>query len=164
MNLYLDTSALVKLYVAEEGSAQVRIAFQQAVLAMTSTLTFAEVQSALAKKLRTGEIAEREYEMARGLFNESWPGFFTLSPRIEIIEAAASLIHKYRALSLRAYEAVQLASALELQSYLPNGVAIGTPAGVEVQASGPVVFLSADDAQVAAASQEGLQIQHIRLE
>ncbi len=48
MILYLDTSALVKLYVSEEGSEIVRGAVESAGRVATSRIAYAEARAALA--------------------------------------------------------------------------------------------------------------------
>ncbi len=62
--LYLDTSALVKLYVEEEGRETVFEAVEEAGSIATSTVAYAEARAAFARKerigdLRAGEMAER---------------------------------------------------------------------------------------------------------
>jgi len=64
VNLSLDTSALVKLYVDEEGSPAVHGALQQATVAATSTLAYFEARSALARRRREGGLAATEYRRA----------------------------------------------------------------------------------------------------
>ena len=54
MILYLDTSALVKLYAEEAGSKIVRQAVADANLIITSPLSYAETRSALDRKGRSG--------------------------------------------------------------------------------------------------------------
>ena len=75
MILYLDTSALVKLYVDEEHSKAVRHAVGNAQLVMCHVIAYAEARAALAKKHRVGDInidtlTELKKELAR-----DWPSF-----------------------------------------------------------------------------------------
>ena len=49
MNLYLDASALVKCFVTEIGSAEVRAVMDAAELVGTVSMTRMEVESAFAK-------------------------------------------------------------------------------------------------------------------
>ncbi|GAA6734039.1 hypothetical protein YIM1640_11090 [Thermus oshimai] len=48
--VYLDTSALVKRYVEEEGSLEVRSLFEEGALLSTSALTRVEMAAALRKE------------------------------------------------------------------------------------------------------------------
>jgi len=67
--LYLDTSALVKLYVQEVGSADVNDWLKDADAAATSWVAYAEARAAFARGLREG-ITGREHHAERvGQFN-----------------------------------------------------------------------------------------------
>jgi hypothetical protein len=61
MTLYLDTSALVKLYVEEEGRETVQNALAQAQRAAIATIGYAECRAALARKLRENGLGVAEY-------------------------------------------------------------------------------------------------------
>ena len=50
---YLDTSAVVKLYVSEPGSTETRRAVAAADEIASSVLTYAETRAAQARKFRT---------------------------------------------------------------------------------------------------------------
>jgi uncharacterized protein with PIN domain len=50
MRLYLDTSALVKLYVDEEGSPFVRSAVERAGVVSTSAITYVEARAAFVRR------------------------------------------------------------------------------------------------------------------
>jgi len=52
VNLYLDTSALVKLYIAEEGSLLVRTALADARFVATSVVAYVEARAAFARRRR----------------------------------------------------------------------------------------------------------------
>ena len=64
MILYLDTSALVKLYVKEPGSQAVRALLEKAQIVSTSRVAYVEMRAGLARKLRQGELSEEKYEHA----------------------------------------------------------------------------------------------------
>ena len=72
VNLYLDTSALVKLYVDEDGSPVVRRTLQRAVVAATSALAYVEARAALAHRRREGGLAASEYRRAVRPFDDDW--------------------------------------------------------------------------------------------
>jgi len=50
LKLYLDTSALVKLYVEEEGSATVREAIARAGTVATTVIAYVEAYAAFASQ------------------------------------------------------------------------------------------------------------------
>lgn len=49
--LYLDSSALVKLYVADPESTRVRQLVQEAPVCATSAIAYAEIRAAVARRL-----------------------------------------------------------------------------------------------------------------
>ena len=59
MILYLDTSALVKLYADEPGSGLVRDAVRNAQLTVCHLIAYVETRAAFAKKRRMGEFSEK---------------------------------------------------------------------------------------------------------
>jgi uncharacterized protein len=64
--LYLDTSALVKLYAVEEGREAVEHAVEEAELIVTSAIAYAEARATLALKHREGVFSEEEHSEAGG--------------------------------------------------------------------------------------------------
>jgi predicted nucleic acid-binding protein len=60
MIVYADTSALVKLFVTEEGSEATRDMLRQAQAMGTGLLTRAELGAALARGARRGLLSEKE--------------------------------------------------------------------------------------------------------
>ena len=64
MILYLDTSALVKRYVMESGSAEVNALMEQADTVGSALLTRVEMASALAKAVRMNWVEARDAENA----------------------------------------------------------------------------------------------------
>jgi predicted nucleic acid-binding protein len=141
---YLDTSALVKHYVTEAGSAWLEsVVFQpDDVLTLTSRVTMVEVWSALARRRREVSISPQHHSEALDAFREDCLiRYRFVEFDLPVIESAGQLLERY---PLRAYDAVQLASALAASRVL-------------AEASLPLpVFLSADDHLLAVADAEGL--------
>ncbi|MFZ0887422.1 MAG: type II toxin-antitoxin system VapC family toxin [Candidatus Binataceae bacterium] len=108
MILYLDTSAVVKLYASEPGSAEIKRAVARADQIASSLLAYAETRAALARKHRLRQISVAELERSKAEFEFHWSGFFKLPIDAEIVLRAADLAEK---LGLGAYDAVHLASA-----------------------------------------------------
>ena len=71
-NYFLDSSAVIKLYQTEEGSAAVeRIVSEADATRFIARLTLVEVQRALARRLRTQEISAQELdELRRGFYED----------------------------------------------------------------------------------------------
>ena len=57
MILYMDSSAIVKQYVAETGSAEIDAAVEKADVVGTASISRAEVVAALRKGVRMGVLA-----------------------------------------------------------------------------------------------------------
>ena len=61
MILYLDTSALVKLYVPETDSAMIKQLVDAAEMPSTSRIAYAEARPAFARKRREQAVTLRDY-------------------------------------------------------------------------------------------------------
>ena len=119
MNLYLDTSALVKLYVEEEGSRVVHGALQQASVSATSSIAYVEARAALARRRREGGLVATEYRRAMRSLNADWVHYQRVPVTDELIHKAGEMAES---LHLRAYDAVHLASALTIAAGLETQV------------------------------------------
>ena len=69
MKLYLDTSALVKLYVEEEGSATVREAIARAETVATTVIAYVEACAAFARRRREGRLSRGDTAAQSRTFN-----------------------------------------------------------------------------------------------
>lgn len=107
MILYLDTSSLIKLYVTEEGSADVRALVAGAEVVATSLLSYAESRAALARLRRERSLNPAEHRRARAAFEEDWERFLVVHVTDAICRAAGDLAEAH---GFRAYDSVQLAS------------------------------------------------------
>ena len=134
--VFLDTSALVKRYVAEQGSRFVAQFFQpstQAAAIFVSTLTYVEVIAAFSRRLPPPPAVLNQ------LFVEDYRrGMEKIPVSAAIIERAGTLSRTHR---LRAADAIQLASALRIGSNVPT-----------------LMLLTADAEMVMAAQAEGLRV------
>lgn len=113
---YLDTSALVKLYVREVGTERV---VEIASLSSTNRLAVSavspvEARSAIRRRERAGDI---DQETATFVLDRLWQHVGTLFIRQAmndtVLDGALEMIDRY---SLRAYDAIQLASCLALKT------------------------------------------------
>jgi predicted nucleic acid-binding protein len=139
MNLYVDTSALIKKYVKEPGSDQVVSFFRQFPIVGTASLTQAEIASAMSKAARLGWVDESEISIAWKDFLTHWSAYSRLPVSSGIIEKAATLCWRH---SLRAYDAIHLASALSWNDL----------------SGGEVIFACYDKSLKEAAKREGMQV------
>jgi hypothetical protein len=144
--LYLDTSALVKRYVGEVGTIWVRRALARPVRQRlyTALLAQPEVLSALQRKVRDGTLAAAEAQrLARRVQRHFARRYRLVAITPARVTEANRLVQTY---PLRAYDALHLACALAVRSGLQP---YGLPAPL---------FVSADDALLAAARAEGFPV------
>jgi predicted nucleic acid-binding protein len=139
MNLYADTSALIKRYVRESGTEQVLAYFDRFPLIGTAALTQVEMASAMAKAVRMGWVAEDDILIAWQDFLSHWPAYIRLPLTAGLFERAASIAWRH---GLRAYDSLHLASALSWKDITV----------------GEIVFACYDKNLLEAARQEGLQV------
>ena len=111
MTLYLDTSSLVKLYVAEAGSGDVRQLVGDANVVATSVIAYAETRAALARLRREGVLTASKLTSAKREFDEQWPTYLTLDATDSLCRAAGELAEKY---GLRGFDSIHLASFAEI--------------------------------------------------
>lgn len=143
-----DSSALVKRYVSETGSAWLTATIdpKSGNYVFVARITFVEVVSAIARKERGGHLSASDAATAKNQFETDYlGGFFTIEITETLIQAAAKLAQKY---ALRGYEAVQLAAALETEN---ERLALGLSS---------LTLLSADGDLNAAATAEGLLVEN----
>jgi len=112
LTLYLDTSALVKLYLDEEGHELVIRAVDEAPRVTTSTVAYAETRAAFARRNREGTFDDEEYLRAITTLDEDWRDFTRLAVSNLVAYRAGTLAEQY---ALRGFDAIHLASAVRLE-------------------------------------------------
>ena len=116
MSVFCDSSALVKLYADEPASETVR----RLRSLIVSELARVEVPAALWRKHRLGDLTSAETGELVAEFEHDWfetRRFAIVRLAEKLLESAATALARY---PLRAYDAVQLASALAARElYLP---------------------------------------------
>jgi predicted nucleic acid-binding protein len=101
MILYLDSSALVKRYVAELGSSVVSEAISQAAIIATGLISRAEVAAALAKAMRIGALTKEEAQESLQTFRSDWPDLMRVRVTEAVVARADALAWEW---GLRGYE------------------------------------------------------------
>jgi uncharacterized protein len=139
LRLYLDTSALVKLYVEEEGSSMVRQWVDDADTVATSIIAFVEARAAFAHRRREKRISSAAHARLVRDFAADWDRYLVLEATQTLMRRAGRLTETH---ALRAYDAIHLAAAKILREKLAE----------------PVSFASWDVRLVAAARKEGLEV------
>ncbi len=139
-SVYLDTSALVKLYIEEEGTARVVGLTEDldGVQVIILDVTLLESRSAVRRREREGDIVGADVDRILKQIEEDASSSFQVQPSTSaVIEEAARLIDRHL---LRTYDALQLAGCLVVRQSLP----------------GPFTFVCADARLCEAAGLEGL--------
>ena len=143
---FVDSSALVKRYVLETGTAWVRGITRQtpSTVIYIAHITAVEVTSAVARRRKGRTLTSKKASSILHRFRQHLAGRYT------VIEITPALFNDAMRLAnthaLRAYDAVQLAAALEInQKEQDAGFA-------------PVTLISADQALNDAATAEGLTV------
>ena len=134
---YLDTSALVKRFVSETGSSEVRNLLTGGDSIASATIAYAELYSGLTRRQREGVLSQFQYRLLCRRFERDWMALVKVELGAEILSSARGLIQRY---GLRAFDAIHLASAL----------------GLQAAANEPVIFVAADQRLLRAAAGERL--------
>ena len=139
---YLETSALVKLYVREPGTDRLLRLASRTTDHRFAVLVLAQVEfrSAIRKRQRLGDIEESIATRVIGRFEQHLETkFMRQILNDSVLDTAKELVDRY---PLRAYDAVQLAGCVALQT---------------ISGGQEPVFVCADRQLLEAAESEGLQ-------
>lgn len=140
--MHLDTSALIKRFVAEKGSALVQAVVIRNGPIAAAKIAYVEVYAGLSRKHREGHLSDRMYALSCRQFESDWHAYVRVEMGDEILLMARDLIQRY---PLRGFDAIHLASALSLRSALAE----------------EITFAAADDRLLRAARAEHLQVLNV---
>lgn len=121
MNLFLDTSALMKLYVAEPNSSTVRRWVDEAEIVSACRIAWAEFMAAVAARVRVRPQPPTDID-ARAALRRDWPSIAKVEVSQPLVERAGELATMF---GLRGYDSVQLAAAERLHLGSPIPVVFG---------------------------------------
>jgi hypothetical protein len=148
---FLDASALIKHYVAEAGSPWLASTIIQPAdnLLLISRITVVEARSALARRKRETSIRSQDHADALAALREDCLARYRfVEIEAPVVDLAGELLDRH---VLRAYDAVQLASALVINRLL---------VGANLT---PLVFVAADSLLLTVAQAAGLRIDNPNL-
>lgn len=134
---YFDTSALVKNYVQETGSARVR-ELLEAYEFLCSAIAPIELHSALRRRHHHGEITRANYNSILSRVKQDRSFWQLVEPVPQILAKAEEIVLRD---NVRTLDAVHLASAIIIQ----NSIGATLP------------FITADERQLATAHDCGLE-------
>jgi len=141
MVYYADTSVLVKRHISEAGAAWVRTLARPATgnTIFTSQISLVELYSAFNRRLREKTVSPLRYSRLSAIVNRIWSlQYVIVTLTTPILDTAKQLVERH---PLRAYDAVQLASAIHARGILPP--------------PSYIIFLAADTTPLTAAQAEG---------
>lgn len=119
MILYCDSSALLKLYVAEEDSESLARAAGGADALAVCRITYAEAMAGLARRERERPRDGGSIGRAKARFDADWSRFLVMEIDQALVEQAGELADTF---ALRAYDSIQLAAVRTLHRHLPGEV------------------------------------------
>lgn len=112
MIAYLDSSAIIKLYIDDEvGSDELHEIAAGSAKLVTSRLSYVEVRAGLAAARRADRLDPTDHDRAVASFDEAWPAFSVLELTEAVGARAGAIAEAY---GLRVGDSIQLASILEL--------------------------------------------------
>ena len=138
---YIDTSAMVKRYVRESGGAAVQTLAARHSL-VSSVILPVELYSAFVRRTREGTLATVALPRLFTRVGADRARWTLVGTTAEVIDEAQSLVENH---PLRTLDALHVASARVFQQQL----------------RAPLLFISADKRQLAAAAREGLRVQAV---
>ena len=137
MNVFLDSSALVKRYVQEPGSDRVEEILSAASSLGVSVICLSEVVSALCRRRRERKLSRQQYLNAKEALFEDIEDASVVNITDQVIARAVELLERW---PLRSSDSLHVACAAEWSAEL---------------------FVSADERQCAAARRYGLRIEQL---
>jgi uncharacterized protein len=117
MNIFLDTSTLIKLYFFEEGtlSLETFLSDNDINFIFLSEIAKLEFESTLWKKVRTKELEEKNALASIEAFENDKNKFKFIPINSSILQSAKTLISKYGKTGLRTLDSIQLSSSIEVK-------------------------------------------------
>jgi predicted nucleic acid-binding protein len=149
--LYLDSSALVKLYFSEVGSTELEDTLRRAtdlgIAVFSSVLAYAEVHAGLARKSRDEQLSNSFTATIHDRFDRDW--VFAVNPVEANIGVLGFVRDIVKVSPIRGGDALHLASALWLRDVSRFSVKSGIH-------TAPLTFVCSDIQLLAAAEKQGI--------
>jgi predicted nucleic acid-binding protein len=137
MTHFFDTSAFIKRYINESGSAEIQKLFEEADHVGISILLPVEAVSTFARLKREQRISEKQYRLLKDELFEDIRDITIISLSPQILRSAIEALENN---SIKALDAIHIGCALEYQ---------------------PDFFVSCDAQQLSAAARSGLRIKQV---
>lgn len=137
MRMFIDSSALAKRYVEEQGSEQVEKLFLEAEEVGISIICFAELFSTLSRLVREAKLTKKQYETIKKDFFVDVEEMLVVNISANTISQAIGIMERN---PIRASDSIHVASAVEWRCE---------------------AFVTSDRRQFEAAKKEGLNVTKI---
>jgi len=137
MNVFFDSSALVKRYLEEPGSGEVENLCSKAEQILVSMICLPEIISALSRRRREKFLSPQEYNLIKERILLEFEDFLSCPVTERVIALSVECLEKY---SLRAMAAIHLGCALDVA---------------------PGLFVSADEEQLKTAKKLKLRTRRV---
>jgi uncharacterized protein len=121
--VYWDTSALIKLYIQEAGTADVEQLLKQTNLSGTALICHVEIAATLAKLVRLKSLRRKPAQIAFQNFLTDWPTLIQIQINPSLLTQASNFAWVH---SLRGYDAIHLAAAYTWQNLLGESLTFAT--------------------------------------
>jgi predicted nucleic acid-binding protein len=119
--LYLDTSALAKLFVVEPGAESVGRAVAQAAAVATHLIAYAEMRATFSRAVRMGRVDGAALPALIIEFERRWASIEVLAVTEPLVRRAGDLAERH---GLRGYDSVHLAAVLALRELVGSGAEV----------------------------------------
>jgi predicted nucleic acid-binding protein len=119
--LYLDTSALAKLFIVEPGSQSVSAAVAQAAAVATHLIAYAEMRATFARAVRMGRVDGAALPTLTTDLERRWVSLEVLTVTEPLVRRAGDLAERH---GLRGYDSVHLAAVLALRELVGSGAEV----------------------------------------
>lgn len=121
MILYLDTSALAKLFFVEPGAESLGRAVAQAAAVATHLIAYAEMRATFARAVRMGRVDAVALRVLMVEFERHWASLDVLGVTDPLVRRAGDLAERH---GLRGYDSVHLAAVLALKELVGSGAEV----------------------------------------
>ncbi len=120
MILYLDTSAIVKKYFAEQGSKTVVSLWKNSEAVASSFVAYSETLCAIYRKQRESAVTlDVDFSKIIADFEKDWKKFIKIAVNDSLNKIIGKIARNHR---LRGFDAIHLASALILKSNIDSNI------------------------------------------
>jgi predicted nucleic acid-binding protein len=124
LSLYLDTSALVKVFLGETGADAVRRAIAADPVVWTCAIAYVETRASFARAQRDNRLSHTQGVQLRAEFESVWATYSDVTVDGGLLLQAGELLDRHTQHALRSLDALHLAAALQVAAGEPGAVTL----------------------------------------